>query len=383
MSGDARTVRLRTMLLGVLAAIVVAALATWAVLTVLAPTHEPAQATEPTYATVTEGEIGQTLPVNVIAQWPVRVAAHNRAAGVVTGVRLAEITEVKPGQVAYRVAGRPVVLAKGSVPAYRDLMQGMRGTDVKQLQQLLRAVKVYSGPADGDFGYATTTAVQRWQKKLGTEQDGVVRLGDVVFLSALPAKVGVDPKIVYRDATLSGGEAAIQTVGTEPQFTVRLLQNQVALVRTGHIVQFRSGDQTLRGVIARIDEDPDTRELTAVLAGIDGASVCGEDCDSIATAGASYLPGEIVYAETMTGILVPVAALVTEPDGRVVVIGANGDAIPVQVLGSANGQAVVTGALAAGDRVQLGVAASGANAGNGANSDSSAGSGGEPPAAAQ
>ncbi len=354
MSGELRTVRLRTMLLGVLAAVVVTALAAWSVLTVLAPGREPAQVAEPSYAVVTEGEIGQTLPVNVVAQWPVRTAAHNRAVGVVTGVRLADIADAKAGEIAYRVAGRPVVLAKGSVPAYRDLMQGTRGTDVKQLQQLLRAVKVYSGPADGDFGYATRTAVQRWQKKLGIAQDGVVRLGDVAFLTTLPAKVGVDSKIVYRDATLAGGEAAIQTLGTEPQFTVRLLQHQVALVRAGHIVEFRSGDQTLRGTIARIDEDPDTRELTAVLTGIDGASICGDHCDSIATTGASYLPGEIVYAETMTGTLVPVAALVTEPSGQVVVIGTDGEAIPVHVLGSANGQAVVTGPLAPGDRVQIG-----------------------------
>ena len=40
---------------------------------------------------------------------------------------------VRQGQVIYRVSGSPVVLLYGSVPAYRDLSEGLTGADVREL----------------------------------------------------------------------------------------------------------------------------------------------------------------------------------------------------------------------------------------------------------
>ena len=65
-----------------------------------------------------------------------------------------------------------------SVAAYtapaRTLKQGMRGADVKALQQRLAALKYYPGAADGVFGANTVEAVWAFQEVNGLAADGVV-----------------------------------------------------------------------------------------------------------------------------------------------------------------------------------------------------------------
>lgn len=54
------------------------------------------------------------------------------------------------------------------------LRLGSRGTAVKQLQNLLRAAKVFAGAIDGDFGPVTQAAVIKFQRSKGLVADGVV-----------------------------------------------------------------------------------------------------------------------------------------------------------------------------------------------------------------
>jgi len=59
-------------------------------------------------------------------------------------------------------------------PPARTLKQGMRGADVKALQQRLAALKYYPGAADGVFGANTVEAVWAFQEVNGLAADGVV-----------------------------------------------------------------------------------------------------------------------------------------------------------------------------------------------------------------
>ncbi len=93
---------------------------------------------------------------------------------------------IKPGGTLYKVSGQPVILMKGSVPAYRDLSEGVTdGPDVKELKANLVALGFdpsHQITINNTFDSATTTAVEAWQSSLGETQTGVVTLGDVVFL---------------------------------------------------------------------------------------------------------------------------------------------------------------------------------------------------------
>ncbi len=109
----------------------------------------------------------------------------NRLTGTITW--LPSIGQViKPGGTLYKVSGQPVILMDGTVPAYRDLSEGVTdGADIKELKQNLVALGFdpnHQITIDDTFDAATTTAVDAWQSSLGQTQTGVVSLGDVVFL---------------------------------------------------------------------------------------------------------------------------------------------------------------------------------------------------------
>jgi peptidoglycan hydrolase-like protein with peptidoglycan-binding domain len=109
----------------------------------------------------------------------------NRLSGTVTW--LPSIGQViKPGGTLYKVSGQPVILMHGSVPAYRDLSEGVTdGPDVKELKQNLIALgfdSTHQITVNNTFDSATTAAVDAWQSSLGETQTGTVSLGSVVFL---------------------------------------------------------------------------------------------------------------------------------------------------------------------------------------------------------
>jgi peptidoglycan hydrolase-like protein with peptidoglycan-binding domain len=66
------------------------------------------------------------------------------------------------------------VTSPAFVPAKRTLEYGMRGNDVKALQQRLAQLKYYPGPADGQFGQDTLEAVWAFQEVQGLSADGIV-----------------------------------------------------------------------------------------------------------------------------------------------------------------------------------------------------------------
>jgi lipoprotein-anchoring transpeptidase ErfK/SrfK len=62
----------------------------------------------------------------------------------------------------------------GYTPPKRTLKEGMKGADVKALQQRLAALDYYPGPIDGSFGNDTIEAVWAFQEVQGLGVDGVV-----------------------------------------------------------------------------------------------------------------------------------------------------------------------------------------------------------------
>jgi lipoprotein-anchoring transpeptidase ErfK/SrfK len=71
-----------------------------------------------------------------------------------------------------------VSVTRAASPDYvapkRTLSYGMRGSDVKGLQQRLAALKYYPGPADGIFGMDTLEAVWAFQEVQHLSVDGIV-----------------------------------------------------------------------------------------------------------------------------------------------------------------------------------------------------------------
>lgn len=96
------------------------------------------------------------------------------AAGLVT-VLPARNTQVTEGGVLLTASGRPVFVLQGDVPAYRDLVPGLHGNDVLQLEQALSRMHFDPGTVDGVYDQQTADAVARWYKARGWEPFGPTR----------------------------------------------------------------------------------------------------------------------------------------------------------------------------------------------------------------
>lgn len=78
------------------------------------------------------------------------------------GTLPARNADVREGSVLLTVSGRPVFVLQGRVPAYRDLVPGVNGEDVRQLEQALARLGFQPGPIDGVYDEHTAAAVAAW-----------------------------------------------------------------------------------------------------------------------------------------------------------------------------------------------------------------------------
>lgn len=315
----------------------------WAAATVLTPAKDVLDSTAFTYVEVVYGEVGSSINLNTVAEWTPVPVGSNLAPGVVTSVNVEAGQEVSAGTVLYTVNLRPVVIAQGSIPAFRGLSTGASGADIIQLQTMLAALGFYTYEVDGQFDWVTREAVRDWQESLGLAPDGAVQAGDIVFVPVLPTRVALDAETVKRGAALSGGEEVVQGLPAAPSFTVPVTDTQASLMPTGTRVEITGPDGDVwEGFV--VDQQADEQGgVTVMLAGQDDASICGQTCGTIPVTGEAFLRSRIVTVESVTGLTVPSAALLSRSDGSIVVIDDEGVERAVTVVTSARGMSVIEG----------------------------------------
>lgn len=127
---------------------------------------------------------------------------------VITNLNVAQGSLVHEGQVLMVVAGRPIVVMSGMIPAFRDLSPGENGIDVAELQAALRRLGYGIGndPA-GVFAFGTEQAVRSLYTHLGF--DVVLNPPDAdAQVASLAATVAAD-----KQSATAADEAADEAVG--------------------------------------------------------------------------------------------------------------------------------------------------------------------------
>jgi peptidoglycan hydrolase-like protein with peptidoglycan-binding domain len=188
---------------------------------------------------------------------------------------------IRRGRPLYALAGEPVLLMYGSVPAYRTLADGISdGKDVEQLEANLAALGYEPGTVDEEFTYTTTEAVIAWQEDLGLEVTGEVELGRVAFLRGPQRVTRLEATLGEALAGAGGSKAAESGSESEP--------SSVPVLRTSSI----------RRVVS-VELEPDQQSIAqrgeavaVVLPG--GAEVPGEVTGpaTVEAAGGTGGPGE-------------------------------------------------------------------------------------------
>ena len=196
---------------------------------------------------------------------------------------------VKPGHVIAEIDGRPVILLRGRLPAYRNLHEGDHGPDVSQLQRALGRLGYADYDARGHFGDSTALALLLFYRHLGYNAPIYHRLivrspaadqppaargiatrrtasafvipsvylprSEVVFI---PSRSALVTSVGGRTGDLVGGSVILTLATGDPYVTADLTGYQAAQARRGMSATIVSASpaRTARGTVTRIGSLP-------------------------------------------------------------------------------------------------------------------------------
>jgi hypothetical protein len=128
----------------------------------------------------------------------------------------------------YSVNQQKTPLLYGNIPIYRTLSSGDSGSDVKILEENLKALGYDGFTADSEYTSATAAAVEEWQDDLNRDQTGVVKPGEAVVAPG-PRKVA---QVKAQVAGPPNG-VVLSWTGTEKVVTLDLASQYEDLVKAG------------------------------------------------------------------------------------------------------------------------------------------------------
>lgn len=247
------------------------------------------------------------------------------ASGVVTALSTSAGGTITSGSSPLEVAGLPLLALHTGVPLHRDLSQGMRGSDVRSLQEELARLG-YAVTPDGSYGLGTSRAVRQLKESVGLSRpDSTLALTGVVWLPAESVTT------TGWDATLGSTLAAGDPCGTVPgQLTaVTLASAPVSLTPGERTLTLWGHSTTLADPVRATAPE----FIAAIASTSDYAGLQGEEEPQHPVATLSL-------TEPLSALKVPPTALFAI-DGDDACIQSGDTPIRVTVLGAALGSTLV------------------------------------------
>ncbi len=300
---------------------------------------------------------------------------------VVTAVATGSGAQVDDGSMIAAVAGRPVFVLEGHIPAYSTMSYGSTGVEVTELQAALEAAG-FSAGADtaGTYGAGTAAAVADMYQRVGyapvtaagpaggseakhrarTKLYATVPLGEVMFTPSLPVTV---VSVAHLGQTIASGKPLAKLGSGQLSFQAATDVNTASLLRVG--------------ATGRATSDLSNGSFAIRLSAKRPGSAPGGGPGSQLTltpvnpAAAARYVGQNMALHVHTGQagglqwVVPVSAVITNASGAssvTVLHGSRQVSVPVQAGLAYAGREVVRpidGGLNAGDQVVIGLGGSG------------------------
>jgi hypothetical protein len=300
---------------------------------------------------------------------------------VVTAVSTTRGAQVNDGSLIGAVAGRPVFVMRGQIPAYSTMSYGSTGIEVSELQAGLESAGFSIGfDTSGTYGAGTAAAVADLYDRVGfspqtsvaliktttgkhktrPEHFATVPLGEVAFTVSLPVTV---VSVAHLGQTIASGKSLAKLGSGRLSFQATTDLNTASLLRVG--APGRATSDLSKGSFAI--------RLTAKKPGFVPGSGPGSKLTLTPRnpAAAARYVGENMALHILTGQagglqwVVPVSAVVTSASGAssvTVVHGSRQVSVPVRAGLAYAGHEVVrpmAGGLTAGEQVVIGLAGSG------------------------
>ena len=300
---------------------------------------------------------------------------------VVTAVATAPGAQVTDGSLIAAVAGRPVFVLRGQIPAYSTMSYGSTGVEVSELQAALEASGFSVGSdTAGTYGAGTAAAVAALYQRAGyapvtvagpaggstgkhkarPPQYATVPLGEVMFTRSLPVTV---VSVAHLGQTISSDKPLAKLGSGRLSFQATTDANSASLLKVGATGRATSdlsnGSFAIRLRAMRPSSGP---------GGGPGAKLT---LTPVHPAAAAAYVGQNMALHVSTGQagglqwVVPVSAVITAASGAssvTVLHGSRQVSVPVRAGLAFAGREVVRpihGGLSAGDQVVIGVSGSG------------------------
>ena len=268
--------------------------------------------------------------------------ASSTSAGSNTLTTMAPVGSIiKVGGTFYTVDQQPVVAVYGTLPAYRDMQDGQSGTDITQLQASLVALGYNPGSVDGTFGTATVDAVEAWQSKEGWTADGIVHLGQVVFV---PGPSRVIAQLATIGNTVSGGTQILSIGPQSPIVTTSESSTQLGLLSQGQHIDIQLPNNSIVvGKVTSVGTASSTSSTSSSGGGTGGSSSSSTASTSVTIALNTPALGNSIAGSSVNVIVttasvkdvlaVPLGALLATSSGNYIVqvTGTNGTLTNVSV----------------------------------------------------
>jgi len=271
--------------------------------------------------------------------------------------------QVACGDLLYRVDDHPVLLLCGTVPAYRDLLAGNVGEDVRQLNRNLHTLgyDTVAGvdlvPDDNAFTSRTEKALEVLQRNEGFAITGKLAFGDALFL---PEPVRIAQVTGKLGGSAQAGAEVAQATSDRLEVQMALDPSQQGQVQAGAPAQITlPGNRSVPGKVdrlGRVAQIPAGQDQSVGAATIP-AYISLDDPNAAAGLDRAPVRVEITIAGVESALSVPVPALVGKFGGgfavEVVRTGGRRELVAVKLglFDTVGGRVQVDGDLREGDRV--------------------------------
>jgi multidrug efflux pump subunit AcrA (membrane-fusion protein) len=302
-------------------------------------------------AEATVRDLEQTETVDGVLGFEAGSPILSRIGGTLTSVEVDDDATAVEGEILFTVNDEPVVLLYGDLPAWRPMRRGIVGADVLQLETAL--VGLGYDPdgdvtVDEEFTWYTRVMVEDWQEAIGATVDGVVDLGEVVFL---PGPVRIADALVDVGTPIRDGTAILATSSDDVKVTVTLGGDDEGLFEEGDRVTVALPDATdVAGTVESLDTTLGQNGQSATL-----VTIALDDPAKAARFGDATVEVTIVTDAAYGVLTVPVTALVALAEGGYAVEVEAGDGTRLVAVDPgmyADGFVeIASGDLSAGDRV--------------------------------
>ena len=318
------TQRRLTALFGVLALAAVTAVGGWvAAANIESPAEIAARTAPPEPSLILVPVEERVLSSNIVTRGTARFglpqpisiapsALKSGTAGLITTLPSAG-AQFDEGDVVLTASGRPVFLMQGDIPAYRDLVPGVSGEDVRQLEEALKRLGFDPGQLDGAYDESTSSAVADWYKAAGhepfgptAEQRAEIKSLEAALAEAQKLQISADSAMAQADLTVEAArrkaEHARSVAEAELQAAIR--ERDLAFMDVSAIANV----EVARAALEAAKTEGDLEVQTAIASKKVAAFEAQHAADLVATSAA-----ELDSARRMLGVQVPADEIVFLP----------------------------------------------------------------------